>query len=199
MLNPPKRITLGNANLNLQTYPRALFRSIYGVGHTRANKMDSIFLHHPAEREFQSDLVGLSQDPGYKQMFTNSRVSHPLRLGIFRFLMDKVDCECYRAYRMFQNLPAHGQRTHANGNTPARPYNPFQQLGLEPSFVTKTYAHFKHMELKLNNRDDDLKLLQKNQSAAKKAAGRAKKNLPPHLWAKAKAKGKSKAKKNRRR
>lgn len=190
-------IILFNTEFTYKPYPRATFRSIYGVGHTRANKLDALMLHHPSDKEFSVDLVALSHRPLYRKMFTNMMVSHRLKLSVFHRLQRLSTNGCYKAVRFFQNLPAHGQRTHANAGTPSAPYNPLTRLGLEPSYVSQCYASFKSRELFINGREKEAeearippKRLNKNKSKTKPSAKAVAK---ARAKAKVKARNKTKA------
>ena len=59
---------------------------------------------------------------------------------------------------MFQGLPAHGQRTKANGKTPSHNH-PYQKLGIDLSIFSNLSVLYKKRELKNNGRREELKAL----------------------------------------
>lgn len=63
-------------------------------------------------------------------------IGHTLRVKLSRQLLRQFLAIDYRSFRMFQGLPSHGQRTKANGNTPAR-NNPYTKLGVNLNLFSR--------------------------------------------------------------
>jgi ribosomal protein S13 len=144
----PTKIPLGNTSLISRPSYTGTFATVYGIGLTKAKRLTAFLLAHPTQHfEFQNKIVS---------MFSVLPVDRQIRVALSTRLRKQFTSTCYRAYRIFQNLPANGQRTKANGNTPRR-VNHYLKLDINPEYFKRYSIVYKRKELKNNGRLDELK------------------------------------------
>jgi len=134
----------------------ATFDSIYGIGKVKAARLNAFLLNHPNQIEFQKTFITLLQEQKGRNIMNKLFIDNKIRLNVAQYMKDKIDIYCYQAYRMFQNLPTKGQRTHGNAGTPSR-LNPYLALNVNQNIYHDTNISYKRMEFNLNGRYDDLK------------------------------------------
>lgn len=134
----------------------ATFDTVYGIGKVKAARLNAFLLNHPAQTIFAKDLLSLLQEQKGRNIVNKLFIEKKIRLAVSHNIKNKIFMFCYQAYRMFQNLPTKGQRTHGNAGTPSR-LNPYLSLKVNPSLYPVMQIAYKRRELMNNERYDDLK------------------------------------------
>jgi ribosomal protein S13 len=148
------KIPLGSTSLIARSSYTGSFASVYGIGLTKAKRLTAFLLAHPTQKfVFQDQFV---------TMFAKLPIDRKIRVSLSQRLRKQFTTDCYKSYRVFQHLPANGQRTKANGNTPSR-LTHYLQLGINPELFSVYSIHYKRKELANNGRFDELKAYNKLQ------------------------------------
>jgi ribosomal protein S13 len=134
----------------------ATFDTIYGIGRIKASRLNAFLFNHPNQTMFHKDFVSLMQEPKGRNIMNKLFLETKIRLNVSHHLRDKIFVFCYQAYRMFQNLPTKGQRTHGNAGTPSR-LNPYLSLNVNQSLYPVMQIAYKRRELMTNGRYEELK------------------------------------------
>jgi ribosomal protein S13 len=134
----------------------ATFDTIYGIGKVKASRLNSFLFNHPSQNIFHKDFITLMQEQKGRNIMNKLFLETKIRLNVAHHLRDKIFIFCYQAYRMFQNLPTKGQRTHGNAGTPSR-LNPYLTLKVNQSLYPVMQIAYKRRELMTNGRYEELK------------------------------------------
>lgn len=130
--------------------------SIYGLGRVKASRLNSFLLNHPDQTIFHKDFTTLLQESKGRNIMNKLFIETKIRLNVSQHLRDKINVFCYQAYRMFQDLPTKGQRTHGNAGTPSH-LNPYLSLNINQDFYHAKRVEYKRQELLNNARHEELK------------------------------------------
>lgn len=157
-----KKIYVGSIQISTRPSCVATFNTIYGIGITKAKRLNAFLLAHPTERGSSLDFTEWNSHPVGRSIMYGMPVAKRLRISITQKLKKQFVTYCYKAFRMFQGLPANGQRTHANGKTPRR-YSQYLHLQGNKKVYDAVSVLYKRKELFLNGRVDELKAYTKFQ------------------------------------
>jgi len=130
--------------------------TIYGIGKVKAARLNAFLLNHPSQTEFETDFSSILQDTKGRNIMYKLFIETKIRLSVAQDLQAKINAYCYQAYRMFQDLPTKGQRTHGNAGTPSH-LNPYLSLNINQDFYLAKKIEYKRKELLLNGRHEELK------------------------------------------
>lgn len=155
-----KSILIGNVRIYHRPSCMATFHTIYGIGKTKAFRLNAFLLNHPDQKVFKNGFEALSYGDLSRNIFYRLFLDKKIRLYVSHQLRDKILTFCYQAYRLFQDLPTKGQRTKANAGTPSR-LNPYLSLKINASFYPALSIAYKRRELLYNDRIDELKAFNK--------------------------------------
>jgi ribosomal protein S13 len=156
-----KNIRFSTVRLFIRPSCVATFGTIYGIGKLKASRLNNFLLNHPLQREFQGDFVSLMYKGAGRNIINRLFIDKKIRLLVSLALQAKILSYSYQGFRIFQNLPLHGQRTKCNAGT-ARRLNPYLSLGLNLSFYRALTVSYKRRELFHNERYDELKALKQS-------------------------------------
>ncbi len=113
-----KGLFVGSTKVKFGKSCFSTFNSIYGVGKIRAKKLTAFYKYSPNKRKFGHRLKRPKEKIKYKEdfrflvnrnlgrnIFNNSFFDIKVRLYVAKRMMEKITIFCYKAFRMFQNLP----------------------------------------------------------------------------------------------
>jgi len=99
-------------------YARQTLESLYGINTTTSRKIIGLLELHPQALEH---YLFLSRRKSMLSGFLASlRIDFKLKLIVFARICLQIKLGSVRGTRLLAGLPAHGQRTHANGKTAKR-------------------------------------------------------------------------------
>jgi ribosomal protein S13 len=150
-----------NNKLTLRSSCTTTFRTLYGIGKVKAIKINSFLLNHPSQQKFNIDLQLIMNTIIGSNILSRIPFGGKVRICVYIFMEKKINTYCYKAHRLFQNLPTRGQRTRTNANT-SRKRNPYQILEMNLKFFKGASIAYKRLELIHNQRYDELKAYDKN-------------------------------------
>jgi ribosomal protein S13 len=147
--------------LTLRSSCITTFRTLYGIGKVKAMKINSFLLNHPFQQKFKGDLQLTMNSAIGSNILARIPFGGKVRICVYLFMERKINTYCYKAHRLFQNLPTRGQRTRTNANT-SRCRNPYQILEMNLKFFKGASITYKRLELLHNGRYDELKIFDRN-------------------------------------
>jgi len=130
--------------------------TIYGIGKVKAMRLNSFLFNHPLQTVFHKDFITLLQESKGRNIMYKLFIETKIRLNVAQHIQEKINAGCYQAYRLFQELPTKGQRTHGNAGTPSH-HNPYLSLNINQDFYHAKRIEFKRKELLNNARHEELK------------------------------------------
>jgi len=136
------------------------FRTLYGIGQSKAKKINGFLLNHPSQQKFENDIQIILSTTIGANILTRIPFGGKVRMTIYNNLEKNIINFNYKAKRLFQNLPTKGQRTRANACT-SRNRNPYQIVELNEKFFKENATKYKRIELMHNQRYDELKAFDK--------------------------------------
>jgi ribosomal protein S13 len=147
---------MAQLTLNAQTRTScvATLSTIYGIGNIKAQRINSFLLNSSKQLTFNKELSRIfSEYPGANIL--NIPIDVKIRINKAKNLLKMYSLITYKSLRMFQGLPARGQRTHGNSGTPSR-IMPFKLLNIQHKNFSKLEILYKRKEFMLNGRFEQL-------------------------------------------
>jgi ribosomal protein S13 len=137
--------------------PLVLYLSYYlGIGKVKASCLSSFLLNHPYQKDFKRDFQSIMYSTIGFNILYHLFLDAKIRLYHSQNMKKNMVIFCYKAIRLFQNLPTKGQRTKANAGTPRR-LNPYLKLKINLSIYPILDIAYHRKELFHNGRYEELK------------------------------------------
>ena len=152
--------------LQLRSTCSITFQTLYGIGKSKATKLNMFLLNHPQQKNFKDNLQLTMNTTIGSNILSKIPFGGKVRICVYNHMEKKITTYCYKAHRLFQNLPTRGQRTRTNAQT-SRKRNPYNLLEMNLKFFQGASIAYKRLELIHNGRYDELKAYEKKQIEVK--------------------------------
>jgi hypothetical protein len=132
------------------------FQTQFGIGKTRATRINAFLLNHPLQVIFGKQLHYLLKGDILMGMSTAINIRDPLRLEVVRNLEAKIKIFTYPMFRMFQNLPMSSGASKSTGKR--NQLNPYLCHNINKDFYADYANKYYRRQLVHNDKPDQLKV-----------------------------------------